>query len=122
MRTPEQHAEHCASLDGPLRAHNAITYGVVQKSIFNKCRYFHVVTGMAPDIMHDILEGVLQVNVMMLLKEFIINRSLFRIQTLNSRITSFCYGPNAASRPVPLKETAFSSASETCMKQSGKLM
>ena len=57
---------------------------------------------------------------MMLLKEFIINRSLFRIQTLNSRIVSFCYGPvDAGNRPTPLKETIFSSANETGMKQSG---
>ena len=73
---------------------------------------------MAPDIMHDILEGVLQLNIMMVLKEFIVKRGLFTIQELNSRIRSFPFGPQA-SRPVPFKLTAFT---EMSMKQSGNVI
>ena len=71
---------------------------------------------MAPDIMHDILEGVLQLSMKMMLKEFISNRKLFSLKTLNSRITSFPYGPDAKNKPTPIKESTFMSDD---MKQSG---
>ena len=73
---------------------------------------------MAPDIMHDILEGVLQLSMAMLLKEFISNRKLFSLKTLNSRVTSFPYGPDAKNKPTPIKESAFTS-DDNFMKQSG---
>ena len=35
------------------------TYGVNSQSVLNRSRYFHVVDGLSPDIMHDVLEGSL---------------------------------------------------------------
>lgn len=49
---------HCADLGGPLHDHVAITYGIVRNSILNSLNHFHVVTGLVPDIMHNILEGM----------------------------------------------------------------
>ncbi len=40
-----------------LRSHNATTNGVERNAILNDLCYFHVVDGIGPDIMHDILEG-----------------------------------------------------------------
>ena len=57
LRTKEIYDAHCRGLDGPLRSHIATTYGVANNSVLNKCQYFHVVNGLVPDIMHDILEG-----------------------------------------------------------------
>ena len=34
-------------------------YGIVNDSILNELAYFHVIGGLAPDVMHDILEGIL---------------------------------------------------------------
>ena len=76
---------------------------------------------MAPDIMHDILEGVLQVLLIMILKDVVIRKSFLRIQQLNDRIKSFCYGPvEATNRPSLIKETGFSDAND--IKQSGKIL
>ena len=76
---------------------------------------------MSPDIMHDILEGVLQVLLIMLLKDLVIKKSLLRIQQLNERIKSFCYGPvEAANRPSSIKDTNFSDSKD--IKQSGKFL
>ena len=51
-------ATHCREAEGDLLSdHHAITNGVTRDSIFNRSRYFHVIDGMSPDIMHDILEG-----------------------------------------------------------------
>ncbi len=58
MRTREVYTSHCEGLGGP-RDHIATTYGVVSNSILNECRYFHITSGLIPDIMHDILEGSL---------------------------------------------------------------
>ena len=52
-------SNHCTYLGGPLQEHVATTYGVVRDSILNKSRFFHVTEGLAPDIMHDVLEGAL---------------------------------------------------------------
>ena len=38
----------------------ATTYGIVRDSILNQSQFFHVIEGLAPDIMHNVLEGVLQ--------------------------------------------------------------
>ena len=57
LRTEEIYDAHCKGLDGPLRSHIAMTYGVANNSVLNRYKYFHVVNGLVPDIMHDILEG-----------------------------------------------------------------
>ena len=59
LRTKEAHADHCADLSGPLHSHIAKTYGVTNNAVLNSCSYFHVIDGIVPDIMHDILEGTL---------------------------------------------------------------
>jgi len=57
LRTKELYNSHCEGLDGPLAAHISTTYGVASNSILNKCTFFHVMDGLVPDIMHDVLEG-----------------------------------------------------------------
>jgi len=108
-------------LTGELRDHFATTNGVTRSSILNESRYFHVIDGIAPDVMHDLLEGVLQFSIMVLLKEFIIHKKYFHIKTLNNRISSFCYGPiESGNKPSTFKESGFSSASDSSgMKQTG---
>lgn len=53
------HDKHCEEIQSGnvLQQHNATTNGVERSSILNTSKYFHVVDGMPPDIMHDILEG-----------------------------------------------------------------
>ena len=57
LRTKEIYDAHCASLGGPHHDHIATTFGIARNSILNKLNYFHVVDGLVPDIMHNILEG-----------------------------------------------------------------
>lgn len=56
-RTKEIYNAHCADLGGPLSEHLSTTFGIVKNSTMNSLEYFHVVTGLVPDIMHNILEG-----------------------------------------------------------------
>ena len=114
------HNTHCEALSGPtnLQEHNATTNGVVRNSSLNKSNFFHV-DGMAPDIMHDILEGVLQVSLIVTLKDLILKKSFFTIQTLNQRLQSFNYGPiDSNNKPTKFKEKGSSDIND--IKQSGK--
>ena len=70
--------------------------------------------------MHDILEGVLQLSLLMLLKSLIIQKSYFRVRKLNERIDSFCYGPiEASNKPIRIKELGFANSND--IKQSGEV-
>lgn len=59
-RTEIAHSRHCEEANNPVRSladHHMMTNGVERDSILNKLQYFHVLKGLCPDIMHDILEG-----------------------------------------------------------------
>jgi len=76
---------------GPLKEHMSTTYGIAEDSILNSPHFFHVVDGLPPDIMRDILEGSLQYEVKELLKHLILNNSYLTIDTLNVKIQRFPY-------------------------------
>lgn len=79
-----------------------------------------MIDGLVPDIMHDVLEGAVQLQINLLLRE-LIGSGLFSLKVLNSRIVSFCYGPvDTVNKPTPLPDKALTS-SDTLLKQSGTL-
>lgn len=113
------HESHIRDLTGPLHSHISATYGIVEESILNSCRYFHVVDGLVPDIMHDILEGTLQLTLRHLISYFIRDMKYFTLKDLNKRISSFNYGyADSRNKPSEISKNTFSS-SDT-LKQSGK--
>ena len=57
LRTKSIYEAHCRGLEGPLYQHISTTFGMVRNSALNKLNYFHVVKGLVPDIMHNVLEG-----------------------------------------------------------------
>ena len=102
-KTRETHASQCESLQGPLRDHYAITYGIVCDSILNTSRFFHVTEGLIPDVMHDVLEGVLPYVTKELLKNLISGR-VVTFADLHSAMQSFPYaGQDLKNRPVPVE-------------------
>ena len=71
----------------------------------NKSLYFNVADGLDQDVMHDQLEGVLPLEIKMLLKSFIQDDKLMTLQTVNERIDKFDYGDvDIKNKPSPLKE------------------
>ena len=80
--------------------------------------YFHVVDGLPPDAMHDVLEGVLQMEMKQLLRHCIDSR-YFTLNVLNDRIRSFPFGPaEASNRPSQISATTLCS-DDNSLKQSG---
>jgi hypothetical protein len=93
-QTRDAHKKHVEALTGPYPGHIATTYGVVQDSILNSSSYFHVVDGLVPDVLHDLLEGVLQYEVKLLLHHLIYEEHFFTftLDHLNMHLESFHYG------------------------------
>ena len=118
LRSQSTHAIHCADLNGPLHDHAATTYGVACDSILNTSAYFHVTDGMIPDIMHDVLEGSLQLHIKWLFKHCIQQMKYFPLDCLNTRIHSFYFGTaDATNRPSVFAADVLTSSNNS-VKQS----
>lgn len=75
------------------------TTGIKTTCLLNDVHNFHVTNNFAPDIMHDLLEGVCSLEVHLVL-ETLIQDGYLTLDLLNSRITSFDYGiPDAKNKP-----------------------
>ena len=120
-RTKAVYERHCSSLNGPAHASVATTYGVKENSVQNKLEYFHVTSGLPPDIMHNIFEGVAVFEFKSMLSVFVQDLKLFSLTTLNRRIQYFPFGfPDTKNRPLPLPTHSLSTSPNDALKQSCK--
>ena len=96
------------------------TYGMVCNSVLNACRYFHVTSGLVPDIMHDILEGSLELCMRHLLIYLVHDKKVFSLNVLNDRIASIDYGlSEVKNKPTEIAPVSITSGGH--LKQSGML-
>ena len=59
LRTIDDHLRHCVEIETSAEA--SVRYGVNRKSILTQLQFFNICSGaLIPDVMHDVLEGVLQ--------------------------------------------------------------
>ena len=118
MRTPEGHDRQCVELeDDPSLS---VTYGVNSSSILNELQYFHCVGSLLPDIMHDVLEGVLPYETKLMLQNFIQEEQYFHLDDLNHMIENFELGyAESANRPTPIAYTTLTSG-DNSLKQNGR--
>jgi len=92
LRTKESHDAHCAELQvEELQAHFSWLYGIKKKTILNELKYFHVISGLPPDIMHDMLEGTIPLTICELLIHCL-KQKYFTLASLNRIIRDFDYG------------------------------
>lgn len=101
FRTKEIHTEHCEALqENPMLAS---TFGVKKTCLLNELRFFHTSDNYAADIMHDLLEGVVQYE-LKLVFQYLVNKKYLSLETLSQRIQSFNYGYiERRNRPSGLK-------------------
>lgn len=85
-------------------------------------RYFHVCDGsLVPDIMHDVLEGVLEYEAKLLLNIFIKKEKYFTLAEFNSRLQCLDLGyMESKDRPTLIADSTLSSSSNK-LKQEGKV-
>ena len=78
--------------------------GLKMSSQLNQLSYYHVAENTCPDIMHDFLEGLLPIEMKLVLAE-LAPQGLFSLQDFNSRLHSFSYGFNDQSnKPSPIPQ------------------
>ena len=81
---------------------DSVTYGINYRSPLNDIPFYHVANTQLPqDIMHVILEGVLSLEVKLMLSVYISDKKYFTIDFLNERIMSFSYGKSEARNKIP---------------------
>nr|XP_054775349.1 uncharacterized protein LOC129283670 [Lytechinus pictus] len=89
LRTPENYQHD-------LNRENLQETGIKSSCVLDDLTHFHTTSNRAPDIMHDILEGVCPLEVKLVLHE-LIQKGYFTVDQLNARITSYNYGYGDAS-------------------------
>lgn len=88
LRTKHIHTAHCQE----MAASQSLPYvvGMKKASLLNSLSYFHTTENFSVDVMHDILEGVGQYELKLLILYF--KEQHVALEELNSRIQSFDYG------------------------------
>jgi len=100
LRTPDAHLYHLdAVAENPV---NSTVYGVRHVCPFATLPGFDVLTAFPPDIMHDMLEGVVPLTLRLVLKS-LISRDLFSISDINSALAMVKL-THPENKPCPLSE------------------
>ena len=98
---PEQ-LRNMRGYENDLEKNNYTETGIKSPCALNDAGNFHVTTNYAPDIMHDLLEGVCGLEVHLVIAQ-LIGEGLFDLDLLNSRITSFDYSTtDSKNKPSPI--------------------
>jgi len=98
-RTRENYEQHVRDVES--EPNRKSVFGIKYKSPFI-CGSFHVVEGLPPDIMHDLLEGVVPFELALVLK-CLIAKKYFSLDDLNHCILSWPYGSlDKANKPVEI--------------------
>ena len=91
---------------------------------YRGCRHciFSVASGaLVPDVMHDVLEGVLQYEVKLLLRHLIYDEHCFTLDQLNSRISRMELGyMESSNRPSEISAATLQSQDNNLLTQNGK--
>lgn len=109
LRTKAFHFHQCQRIEANRDLGKV--YGVNRLSILGKSRYFSVIDGLPGDVMHDLLEGVLQYECKEMLTTFINEEKYLTLDQLNERIKRFDFGYyNDKNRPSPISQQTLNNA------------
>lgn len=92
-RTAIEHDLQCSGLETDLSEFIGKQYGLNYRSCLNDLQFFHVIGGMVPDVMHDILEGCLPLTICEMLSHYVLVEKVISIDQVNHGLRNFQYGP-----------------------------
>ncbi|XP_059180201.1 uncharacterized protein LOC131959109 [Centropristis striata] len=97
-------ASHDVHVQNALK--NGSEFGVKHDCVLREAlEYFHPITGFPPDILHDLLEGIVPIELALCIKEMI-RLKFFTLEYLNQKITSFPYQhTDKVNRPKAIHKT-----------------
>ena len=81
--------------------------------------FFHVTDGLAPDIMHDILEGSLHYEAKELMKALVTDFKILSLNELSTRIESFPYGYSDLTNKPSFITSKILASDDNSLKQTG---
>ena len=90
LQNLSDHIDQCEALEGAKATRKLVEFGINCKSILTTLHYFDICSGvLVPDVMHDVLEGVLQYETKLLLNRCIFEEEYFTAETLEQLIASY---------------------------------
>ena len=120
LRNAKSHMGHCelVELAGGASSQVSSTYGINSASVLCRLTYFDPVLSFPMDIMHVLFEGVVPLEISLLLAYLIDEKKLFTVETLNSTLTTHHYGYSETdTKPTPIERD---SPGVYKIRQSGK--
>lgn len=103
LRTKRSHDDNvlCLSRDETVKS----VEGVKASCVLNRLEHFHSSTGFPPDILHDVVEGIVPAELSLCLSD-LIDRGFFTLDDLNGIIQNFPYKfSDKTNRPQKIPKT-----------------
>ena len=107
------------SYDYAVETVNVQETGIKQKCVLNELKFFHVANNCSHDVMHDVFEGVLSYDTLLILTA-LIEAGYFTLEVFNHRVQTFSYGyHDAGSKPptifLPAEMLPFDASQTFCL-------
>ncbi len=125
LRCLDEHKRMCGKLlattDPQSLVKRSKRYGINVQSTLMSLEYFDLCSGaLVPDVMHDVLEGVLQYEMKLLLCHCIFNKKYFTASFLTHLMEVFELGyMEISNRPTPITKTLLKKKTNS-LNQNGK--
>ncbi|XP_038569888.1 uncharacterized protein LOC119899416 [Micropterus salmoides] len=110
LRTSEMHALHCETLQTNSTLPHV--YAVKRTCLLNSLKYFNTANNFSVDIMHGILEGVVQLEVKLVLQY--IQSNFLSTDDIAGRVHAFDYGYNQQKNRPPVVKL-FDGSNDLCL-------
>jgi len=100
MRDRDSHQQDCERV---VAGHSdAKESGVHRSCCLAELKYFSIPENICPDAMHDVLEGCLQYELKLIIRQMVVVDQVMSLNDINSRILSFAYGVDSKNKPQPI--------------------
>jgi hypothetical protein len=110
MRTVASYEEHVAQLS----ASHSSSFGIKSKCCLSELQFYHPATNFTCDVMHDLLEGVVQFEINLFLKHLLLKSKKLNLDDFNKRLRYFDYGPILSnSKPSEITQYRLTPASDS---------
>ena len=103
LRSDDKHLHECSQIAGPLHDHYSRIYGINRRSALLDIPFFSMFNGgLAHDIMHDILEGVASLEMLLVLRHCILSKRYITLDEYNYRLINFDFNYMETNKPPPI--------------------
>ena len=121
LRTLEDHKLQCDLLEDPITyADYSKEYGINHRTSLMDLKYFNSYSSaLVPDVMHNVLEGVLQHEVKLVLQHCVDSMKYFWLTQLTQIMETFEFGNmEVTNRPTPIQRKTLNSV-DYSLQQNG---